>query len=78
MAKTARKKADTKRTPKPADAEIAAKRAKAYADLEPYMGTIASNLFDCTDRDLYDFAVHHLEEKLDDLKARYDALDFRP
>jgi hypothetical protein len=34
------------------------------------MGTIASNLFDCTDRVLYDFAVHHLEEMLDDLKAR--------
>jgi hypothetical protein len=31
------------------------------------MGTIASNLFDCTDRVLYDFAVHHLEEMLDRL-----------
>jgi hypothetical protein len=41
------------------------------------MGTIASNLFDCTDRELYDFAVHHLEEMLDDLKARYP-LDFPP
>jgi hypothetical protein len=40
------------------------------------MGKIASNLFDCTDRELYDFAVHHLEEMLDDLKARYYALDF--
>ena len=67
---------------KAADGEIAEKRAKAYADLEPYlcnvvnMGAIASNLFDCTDRGLYDFAVHHLEEMLDDLKACYYALDF--
>jgi hypothetical protein len=62
--------------------EIAEKRAKAYADMEPHlcavvnMGTIASNLFDCTDRGLYHFAVHHLEDMLDDLKARYYALDF--
>jgi hypothetical protein len=54
----------------------------AYADMEPHlcavvnMGSIASNLFDCSDRELYDFAVHHLEEMLDDLKARYYALDF--
>ena len=64
--------------------EIEMKRAQAYADMEPYlckvvhMGTIASNLFDCSDRELYDFAVTHLEEMLDDLKARYYALDFQP
>ena len=84
MTKAAKKKPARKRTPKAADGEIAAKRAKAYADLEPHlcavvnMGTIASNLFDCTDRGLYDFAVHHLGEMLDDLKARYYALDFTP
>jgi hypothetical protein len=61
-----------------------ARRAKAYFDMEPHlcavvnMGKIASNLFDRTDRELYDFAVHHLEDMLDDLKARYYALDFRP
>jgi hypothetical protein len=51
MAK-AKKKAVRKRSTKAADGEIAEKRAKAYADLEPHlcavvnMGTIASNLFD--------------------------------
>jgi len=50
-----------------------------YAEMEPYlcdvaeMGTIASNLFDVND-----FAGHHLEDMLDDLKARYYALDFPP
>jgi hypothetical protein len=84
MAKTAKKKVARKTAPKSAEPAIEAKRAEAYADLEPYlcevvnMGTIASNLFDCTDKGLYDFAVHHLEEMLDDLKARYYALDFRP
>jgi hypothetical protein len=84
MAKTAKKKPARKRSTKAADGEITAKPAKAYADLEPHlcaivnMGTIASNLFDCTDKGLYDFAVHLLEEMLDDLKARYYALDFRP
>ena len=39
---------------------IAERRAKAYADMEPHLcavvnlGTIASNLFDCADRGLYD------------------------
>jgi isopentenyldiphosphate isomerase len=64
--------------------EIEMKRAQAYADMEPYlckvvhMGTIASNLFDCTDRELYDFAVNQVEEMLDELKAHYYAMDFRP
>ena len=50
--------------------------------MEPYlcdvvsMGTIASNLFDCADPELYDFAVNHLEEMLNVLRARYYALDF--
>jgi hypothetical protein len=80
MIKAAKKKG----APKAADATIEAKRAKAYAEMEPHlcavvnMGTIASNLFDCTDRELYDFAAHHLEEMLDDLKGRYYPLDFPP
>lgn len=80
MIKAAKKKG----APKAADATIEAKRGKAYAEIEPHLcavvnlGTIASNLFDCTDRELYDFAVHHLEEMLDDLKARYYPLDFPP
>jgi hypothetical protein len=83
MAKAAKKKPARKRTPKAIDGEITARRAKAYADLEPHlravvnMGTIASNLFDCTDKWLYDFAVHYLAEMLNDLKARYYALDFQ-
>jgi hypothetical protein len=64
--------------------EIEMKRAQAYADMEPHlckvvhMGTIASNLFDCTDRELYDFAVNQVEDMLDDLRARYYAMNFRP
>ena len=84
MAKAAKKNATRTRSTKTADGEIVEKGAKAYAEIEPHlcavvnMGTIASNLFDCTDRGLYDFAAHHLEEMLDDLKARYYALDFQP
>jgi hypothetical protein len=84
MAKAAKKKPAGKPATKAADGEIVAKRAKAYADLEPFlcnvvnMGTIASNLFDCPDQGLYDFAVNHLEAMLDDLEARYYALDFTP
>jgi hypothetical protein len=36
MAKAAKKKAARKRTNKAADGEIAEKRAKAYADMEPH------------------------------------------
>jgi hypothetical protein len=45
-------------------ADIEAKQAKAYFDMEPHicdvvkMGTIAAQLFDDPDRELYDFAVH--------------------
>ena len=35
-------------------------------------------LFDDPDRELYDFAVHRLSEMLDELKAHYYAMDFRP
>jgi hypothetical protein len=69
---------------KPANDAIEAKRAKAYAEMEPHlcdvvrMGAIASMLFDSPDHGLFVFAVTHLEEMLDDLKARYYALDFPP
>jgi hypothetical protein len=86
MAKAAKanKKPTTKPSTKIADGAIEAKRAKAYADLEPHlcdvvrMGEIASMLFDNPDQGLFVFAVTHLEERLDDLKARYYALDFTP
>jgi hypothetical protein len=54
------------------------RRSRAPSLCRREHGHDASNLFDCTDRGLYDFAVHHLEEMLDDLKARYYALDFQP
>jgi hypothetical protein len=85
MRKPKAKRPATKAKKKPAKtdpAAVDAKQAKAYADMEPYlckvvnMGTIASNLFDCTDRELYDFAVHQVDDMLDDLRARYYALDF--
>jgi hypothetical protein len=65
-------------------ADIEAKQAKAYFDMEPHicdvvkMRTIAAQLFDDPDRELYDFAVHRLSEMLDELKAHYYAMDFRP
>ena len=37
------------------------------------MGTIAVQLFDDPNRELYDFAVCRLSEMLDELKARYYA-----
>jgi hypothetical protein len=84
MAKAARKKPARKRATKAADAEIEAKRGKAYADMEPdlcdcvRMGRIADQLFDNPDRDLYHFAVHRLADMLEQLRARYYALDFPP
>ena len=73
-----RKKATRTRSTKTAVGEIVEKRAKAYAEIEPHLctvvnlGTIASNLFDCTDRgpSPRGDAGH--------LKARYYALDFQP
>jgi hypothetical protein len=62
--------------------EIEAKRAKAYADMEPHlcdvvrMGEIASLLFDTTDQGRFVFAVTHLEQMLQDLRRRYYASDF--
>ena len=59
-----------------------ARRAEAYFDMEPHindvvcMGKIAAQLMSHPDRNLYDFAVCHLSEMLDELKARYYAMDF--
>jgi hypothetical protein len=56
-----------------------AKRAQAYRDMEPHlcdvvkMGTIAVQLFDDPNRELYDFAVCRLSEMLDELRVRYYA-----
>ena len=85
MAKAAKKKAATPRKPttsKAADGKIAAKRAKAYSDMEPHlcdvvrMGEIAMTLFDSPDQGLFVFAVGHLEEMLQDLRKRYYASGF--
>jgi hypothetical protein len=63
-------------------ADIKAKRAKAYSDMEPdlcdvvRMGEIAASLFDCSDQGLFVFAVGHLEEMLLELRKRYYAEEF--
>jgi beta-galactosidase GanA len=63
-------------------ADIEAKRAKAYSDMESHlcdvvrMGEIASMLFDSPDQGQFVFAVTHLEDMLQDLRKRYYALDF--
>jgi hypothetical protein len=73
-----------KRTPKAADGEIVAKRAKAYAEMEPHlcdvlrMGEIAVRLFDSPDQGQFVFAVTHLGDMLQDLRKRYYALDLLP
>ena len=70
MAKIAKNKKATPRRPKATDGEIAAQRAKAYADMEPHlcdvvrMGEIASMRFDNPDQGLFVFAVTHLEDML--------------
>jgi hypothetical protein len=80
--KTAKKK--TTLSTKKQMADIEAKRAKAYADMEPHlcdvvlMGEIATSLFDCSDQGLFVFAVGHLEEMLLELRKRYYASDFQP
>jgi hypothetical protein len=59
-----------------------ARRAKAYFDMGPHvndvvcMGKIAAQLMSDPDRNLYDFAVAHLSGMLDEIKARYYAMDF--
>ena len=81
--RSAKKKAARKITPKAADVEIAARRAKAYADMEPHlcdlarMGEIAAMMFD-KDEGLFIFATTHLDEMLQEFRKRYYALDFPP
>jgi hypothetical protein len=71
-----------KNVTKAADAEIDAKRAKAYAEMEPHlcdvvrMGEIASMLFDDPDQGRFVFAVTHLDDMLREFRARYYAMDF--
>jgi len=81
MAKAARKKPTRKHTAKAADVEIAAKRAKAYADMESHvcdlvsMGTIAMDQFD-KNHTLFIFAVGKLEAMLNEFRAHYYAEEF--
>ena len=81
MAKAARKKPTRKHTAKAADVEIAAKRAKAYADMESHvcdlvsMGTIAMDQFD-KNEGLFIFAVGKLEDMLNEFRAHYYAEEF--
>ena len=82
--KAAKKKKATakKNVTKAADAEIDAKRAKAYAEMEPHlcdvvrMGEIASMLFDDPDQGRFVFAVTHFDDMLREFRARYYAMDF--
>ena len=83
MAKAAKKKKATPRksTTKAADGDIVARRAKAYADMEPHlcdlarMSEIAAMMFD-KDEGLFIFATTHLDEMLQEFRSRYYALDF--
>ncbi len=65
-------------------ADIEAKQAKAYFDMEPhicdvvYMVQIAVEVLNHPNRNLHQFAVHRLSEMLDELKKRYYAMDFPP
>jgi hypothetical protein len=76
------KKAPRKQPIDGTGAAIAAKRAKAYFDMEPHlcdcvkMGKIAAQLFDDPDSELYDFTVDRLGEMLQELRKRCYALDF--
>jgi hypothetical protein len=80
MAKAAKKK----KVAPPAKidhAAIAARRAKAYSDMEAHvcdlvnMGTIAMDQFD-KDNGLFVFAVGKLEDMLNEFRARYYAEEF--
>ena len=57
-------------------------RVTAYSDLEPHicdvvkMGRIAVQLHKGDDRELFDFIVFELWEKLEDLRKRYYAKGF--
>jgi len=82
MRKPKTKKAVTKAKKKPAKVDpVDAKRAKAYADMEPHlcdlvnMGTIAMDQFD-KNKGLFVFAVGKLEDMLNEFKAHYYAEEF--
>jgi hypothetical protein len=75
--------AKARETAKIHHAEIDAKRAKAYSDMEPHvgdlvsMGTLAMDQFD-KDKGLFIFAVGKLEEMLNEFRQRYYAVEFPP
>jgi len=60
---------------------VDAKRAKAYADMEPHlcdlahMGEIAAMMFD-KDKGLFVFATTRLDDMLQEFRRRYYAMDF--
>jgi len=66
---------------KPKATDLAAHRAKAYADMESHlgdvvrMGEIAAMMFD-KDQALFVFAATHLDEMLQEFRRRYYAMDF--
>ena len=85
MAKAKTRKPARKRAPKAADGEIVAKRAQAYLRMEPdlcdceRLARPAGQLALGHDRDLYDYVVHHLQERMEKLKTNYYALGgFQP
>jgi hypothetical protein len=80
MAKAAKKKPARKRSTKPAVGDIEAKRAEAYLRMEPdlcdceRLARLAGHLSIDHDRDMYDYIVHHLAERMEKLKTSYYAL----
>jgi hypothetical protein len=81
MAKTAKKKKTSPKRPTKGADDVAAKRAKAYSDMEGHvcdlvnMGTIAMDQFD-NEKGLFIFAVGKLEAMLTEFKAHYYAEEF--
>ena len=77
MAKQRKEKGRTPREP----SAIAAKRGRAYSDMESHvcdlvnMGTIAMDQFD-KDHGLFIFAVGKLEDMLNEFKVHYYAEEF--
>jgi hypothetical protein len=66
-----------------ADVDLTADRARAFFDMETYicdvtkMGRIALDLSDHPDRELYNFIVGELAEKLEELRKLYYAKGWR-
>jgi hypothetical protein len=64
------------------NSDFAQERIEAYSGLEPHicdvtkMGRIPLELFDHPDRELYDFIVGELAEKLEELRKLYYAKGF--